>query len=120
MVTRERGHTRSQGKSRNERPANNYAEFMVAMVNLANTMEVNATATLQAVQRFTLWVFVVQLILRKRITSSKLWSVRCTHSMSRTTNTWSLPLISLRERPSTSGKPSATYQLATALQEVFS
>ncbi|KAL4381727.1 hypothetical protein AHAS_Ahas04G0162400 [Arachis hypogaea] len=35
----------------NEQPADNHAEFMAAMANHANTMEANAAATLQAVQR---------------------------------------------------------------------
>ncbi|XP_052107503.1 uncharacterized protein LOC107458495 [Arachis duranensis] len=48
MATRGRGRTRTRG-SRNEQPADNHAEFMVAMANLANTMEANAAATLQAV-----------------------------------------------------------------------
>ncbi|KAL4396540.1 hypothetical protein AHAS_Ahas01G0102100 [Arachis hypogaea] len=45
---RSRAHSR---ESRNEQLADNHAEFMVAMANLANTMEANAAATLQAVQR---------------------------------------------------------------------
>ncbi|XP_016195643.1 uncharacterized protein LOC107636661 [Arachis ipaensis] len=35
----------------NEKPADNHAEFMEAMANLANTMEANDAVTLQAVQR---------------------------------------------------------------------
>ncbi|XP_015964986.1 uncharacterized protein LOC107488729 [Arachis duranensis] len=35
----------------NEQPAVNHAEFMVAIANLANTMEANAAATLQVMQR---------------------------------------------------------------------
>ncbi|XP_072081170.1 uncharacterized protein [Arachis hypogaea] len=50
MATRGRGRTRTRG-SRNEQLADNHAEFMAAMANLANTMEANAAATLQAVQR---------------------------------------------------------------------
>ncbi|KAL4356679.1 hypothetical protein AHAS_Ahas09G0110800 [Arachis hypogaea] len=50
MATRGRGRVRSC-ESKNELPADNHAEFMAAMENLANTMEANATATLQAVQR---------------------------------------------------------------------
>ncbi|XP_016178552.1 uncharacterized protein LOC107621006 [Arachis ipaensis] len=50
MATRGRGRTHTR-ESRNEPPADNHAEFMAAMANLANTMEANATATLQAVQR---------------------------------------------------------------------
>ncbi|XP_057760401.1 uncharacterized protein LOC130980772 [Arachis stenosperma] len=51
MATHRRGRTRSRAESRNEQPADNYAEFMAAMVNLTNTMEANTAATLQAVQR---------------------------------------------------------------------
>ncbi|KAL4344367.1 hypothetical protein AHAS_Ahas11G0171300 [Arachis hypogaea] len=40
---------RSPAESRNERPADNHAEFMAVMANLANTMEANTAATLQAV-----------------------------------------------------------------------
>ncbi|KAL4329558.1 hypothetical protein AHAS_Ahas13G0312100 [Arachis hypogaea] len=50
MATRGRGRTRTR-ESRNEQPTDNHAEFMAAMANLANTMEANAAATLQAVQR---------------------------------------------------------------------
>ncbi|XP_016199714.1 uncharacterized protein LOC107640728 [Arachis ipaensis] len=50
MATRGRGQTRTW-ESRNEQPADNHAEFMAAMANLANIMEANAAATLQAVQR---------------------------------------------------------------------
>ncbi|QHN86211.1 uncharacterized protein DS421_16g544110 [Arachis hypogaea] len=50
MATRGRGRARTR-ESRNEQPVDNHAEFMAAMANLANTMEANATATLQAVQR---------------------------------------------------------------------
>ncbi|XP_016185553.1 uncharacterized protein LOC107627214 [Arachis ipaensis] len=50
MATRGRGRARIR-ESRNEQPANNHVEFMVAMTNLANAMEENATATLQVVQR---------------------------------------------------------------------
>ncbi|XP_016164598.1 uncharacterized protein LOC107607130 [Arachis ipaensis] len=50
MATRGRGRARSR-ESRNAQPANNHAEFLAAMANLANTIEANATATLQAVQR---------------------------------------------------------------------
>ncbi|XP_016192422.1 uncharacterized protein K02A2.6-like [Arachis ipaensis] len=49
MATRRRGRARSR-ESRNEQPADNYAKFMVAMANLAKTIEANAAATLQAVQ----------------------------------------------------------------------
>ncbi|XP_052111579.1 uncharacterized protein LOC107470031 [Arachis duranensis] len=45
---RDRAHSR---ENRNEQPADNHAEFMVAMTNLANTMEANAVTTLQAMQR---------------------------------------------------------------------
>ncbi|KAL4315114.1 hypothetical protein AHAS_Ahas15G0152700 [Arachis hypogaea] len=51
MDIRGQGRTRSRGESRNEQPADNHVKFMVAMANLANTMEANAVATLQAVQR---------------------------------------------------------------------
>ncbi|KAL4344029.1 hypothetical protein AHAS_Ahas11G0137500 [Arachis hypogaea] len=50
MATRGRGRARTR-ESRNEQPANNHAEFMATMTNLANTMEANAAVTLQAVQR---------------------------------------------------------------------
>ncbi|KAL4301092.1 hypothetical protein AHAS_Ahas17G0266300 [Arachis hypogaea] len=50
MATHGQGRVRSR-ESRNEQPADNHAEFMAAMENLANTMEANAIATLQAVQR---------------------------------------------------------------------
>ncbi|XP_016168566.1 uncharacterized protein LOC107611119 [Arachis ipaensis] len=51
MATRGRGRTRSRAESRNAQLADNHAEFMAAMANLVNTMEANAAATLQAVQR---------------------------------------------------------------------
>ncbi|XP_016206934.1 uncharacterized protein LOC107647371 [Arachis ipaensis] len=47
MATRARGRACSR-ESRDEQPADNHAEFMVAMANLVNTMEANAAATLQA------------------------------------------------------------------------
>ncbi|XP_016199811.1 uncharacterized protein LOC107640825 [Arachis ipaensis] len=50
MATRGRGRAHSP-ESRNEQPADNHVEFMVAMANLANTIEANAATTLQAVQR---------------------------------------------------------------------
>ncbi|KAL4287383.1 hypothetical protein AHAS_Ahas19G0180700 [Arachis hypogaea] len=50
MATCGRGRTHTR-ESRNEQPADNHAEFMAAMANLANTMEANAVATLQAMQR---------------------------------------------------------------------
>ncbi|XP_016199536.1 uncharacterized protein LOC107640536 [Arachis ipaensis] len=52
MVTRGRGRARSR-ESRNEQPADNHAEFMAVMANLVNTMEANAAATLQVIQRLT-------------------------------------------------------------------
>ncbi|KAL4350323.1 hypothetical protein AHAS_Ahas10G0130500 [Arachis hypogaea] len=52
MDTRGPGRARSR-ESRNEQPADNHAEFMAAMVNLANTMEANVATTLQVVQRLT-------------------------------------------------------------------
>nr|XP_029152419.1 uncharacterized protein LOC114926116 [Arachis hypogaea] len=51
MATRRRGRTCSRGESRNEQLADNHAKFMAEMANLGNTMEANAAATLQAVQR---------------------------------------------------------------------
>ncbi|KAL4275805.1 hypothetical protein AHAS_Ahas20G0143900 [Arachis hypogaea] len=51
MASHGRGRMRSRGESSNEQPADNHAEFMAAMANLANTMEANAAATLQAMQR---------------------------------------------------------------------
>ncbi|XP_016206608.1 uncharacterized protein LOC107646982 [Arachis ipaensis] len=50
MATRGRDRARSR-ESRNAQPADNHAKFMAAMANLANTMEANAAATLQAMQR---------------------------------------------------------------------
>ncbi|XP_015959885.1 uncharacterized protein LOC107483780 [Arachis duranensis] len=50
MATRGRGRARSQ-ESRDGQLVDNHAEFIVAMANLASTMEANAAATLQAVQR---------------------------------------------------------------------
>ncbi|XP_025638796.1 uncharacterized protein [Arachis hypogaea] len=50
MATCGRGRTRTR-ESRNEQPADNYAEFMAAMANLTNTKEANVAATLQAIQR---------------------------------------------------------------------
>ncbi|XP_072076711.1 uncharacterized protein [Arachis hypogaea] len=46
MATRGQGHTHSRAESRNEQPADNHAEFIVAMANLANTIEENAAVTL--------------------------------------------------------------------------
>ncbi|KAL4391135.1 hypothetical protein AHAS_Ahas03G0214800 [Arachis hypogaea] len=51
MATHGRGRTRSRAESRNVQWADNHAKFIVAMANLANTMEANAAAILQAVQR---------------------------------------------------------------------
>ncbi|XP_016195749.1 uncharacterized protein LOC107636775 [Arachis ipaensis] len=51
MATRRRGRTRSRRESRNDQLADNHVKFIEAMANLANTMEANAAATLQAVQR---------------------------------------------------------------------
>ncbi|XP_016185536.1 uncharacterized protein LOC107627197 [Arachis ipaensis] len=51
MATHGRGRTCSRRESRNEQPDDNHAEFMAAMANLTSTMEENAAATLQAVQR---------------------------------------------------------------------
>ncbi|XP_057740063.1 uncharacterized protein LOC130957207 [Arachis stenosperma] len=39
MATLRRGRTRTPGETGNEQPADNHAEFMVAMANLANTIE---------------------------------------------------------------------------------
>ncbi|KAL4276244.1 hypothetical protein AHAS_Ahas20G0187800 [Arachis hypogaea] len=50
MATRGRGRARSR-ESRNAQPADNHAEFMASMANLASTMEANAATTLQAVKR---------------------------------------------------------------------
>ncbi|XP_016164777.1 uncharacterized protein LOC107607323 [Arachis ipaensis] len=50
MATHGRGRARTQ-EIRNEQPADNHAEFMAAMTNLAKTMEANAAATLQVVYR---------------------------------------------------------------------
>ncbi|XP_016178332.1 uncharacterized protein LOC107620720 [Arachis ipaensis] len=50
MATCGRDRARSR-ESMNAQPVDNHAEFMVAMENLANTIEANAAATLQAVQR---------------------------------------------------------------------
>ncbi|KAL4350146.1 hypothetical protein AHAS_Ahas10G0112800 [Arachis hypogaea] len=51
MATYGRGCTRSRAESSNAQPADNHAEFMAAMANLANTMEANVAMTPQAVQR---------------------------------------------------------------------
>ncbi|KAL4306408.1 hypothetical protein AHAS_Ahas16G0175300 [Arachis hypogaea] len=51
MATCRRGCTRTREGTGNDRLVNNHAEFMKAMANLANTMEANTAATLQAVQR---------------------------------------------------------------------
>ncbi|KAL4349729.1 hypothetical protein AHAS_Ahas10G0071100 [Arachis hypogaea] len=50
MATCGRGQRRTW-EIRNEQPTDNHAKFMAAMANLANTMEANAAATLQAMQR---------------------------------------------------------------------
>ncbi|KAL4370771.1 hypothetical protein AHAS_Ahas06G0099100 [Arachis hypogaea] len=52
MATHGRGQPRSR-VSWNEKPADNHAEFMAAMTNLANIMEANPAVTLQAVQRLS-------------------------------------------------------------------
>ncbi|KAL4276239.1 hypothetical protein AHAS_Ahas20G0187300 [Arachis hypogaea] len=51
MATRGHGRMCSRAESRNAQPADNHAVFMAAMANLANTMEANTAATLQAAQR---------------------------------------------------------------------
>ncbi|KAL4276201.1 hypothetical protein AHAS_Ahas20G0183500 [Arachis hypogaea] len=51
MATRGRGRTCTRGGTENDRPADNHAKVMAAMANLANTIEPNAAATLQSVQR---------------------------------------------------------------------
>ncbi|KAL4315081.1 hypothetical protein AHAS_Ahas15G0149400 [Arachis hypogaea] len=51
MATHGRGRTRTRGETENNQLADNHAEFMAAMANLANTMEANAAATLQVIQR---------------------------------------------------------------------
>ncbi|KAL4344467.1 hypothetical protein AHAS_Ahas11G0181300 [Arachis hypogaea] len=117
MATRRQGRTRSRAESRNEKSADNHAEFMVAMANLANTMEANAAATLQAVQRFICQVSEVQPTLRKRIIGFRPWSVRYKHSMFRTTSIWSLLRISFWERLIIGGKENpACYREAKEME----
>ncbi|KAL4344551.1 hypothetical protein AHAS_Ahas11G0189700 [Arachis hypogaea] len=51
MATRGRGHSRTRRDGEDDLPADNHAEFMAAMTHLANTMQVNAAATAQAMER---------------------------------------------------------------------
>ncbi|XP_057755847.1 uncharacterized protein LOC130975028 [Arachis stenosperma] len=51
MATRRRGCTRTRRENESNPSTDNHTEFMAVMANLANTMEANAAATLQVVQR---------------------------------------------------------------------
>ncbi|KAL4373477.1 hypothetical protein AHAS_Ahas05G0085700 [Arachis hypogaea] len=51
MATHGRGRPRTWQETGNEQLVDTHAEFLAVMANLANTIEANAAATLQAVQR---------------------------------------------------------------------
>ncbi|KAL4306905.1 hypothetical protein AHAS_Ahas16G0225000 [Arachis hypogaea] len=51
MATRERGRSRTQRDNEDDQLADNHAEFMAAITNLANSMQTSAATTTQAVER---------------------------------------------------------------------
>ncbi|KAL4357030.1 hypothetical protein AHAS_Ahas09G0145900 [Arachis hypogaea] len=51
MATRGRGWTHTWRDNKDDQPADNHAEFMAAMTNLANLMQASVAATTQAIER---------------------------------------------------------------------